>query len=73
MYNKETANCICSYHLNKKSEAGATAAVELLDEIGKAVVTDNPSDAASWFKNSTGNVLAKLLLTCCPIRDRGGT
>lgn len=52
---------------------GATAAVELLDGTGKAVVTDNPSNAASWFKNSTGNVLAKLLLTCCPIRDRGGT
>lgn len=54
-------------------EAGATAAVVLSDEIGKVVVTDNPSEAASRIKISTGNVLAKLLLTCCPIRDRGGT
>lgn len=35
--------------------------------MGKVVMTDNPSEAASWLKNSTGNVLAKLLLTCCPI------
>lgn len=33
-----------------KSKAGATAAVVLLDETGKVVVTDNPSEAAGWFE-----------------------
>lgn len=33
-------------------EAGATVAVVLLDEMGKVVMTDNPSEAASWFKTA---------------------
>lgn len=36
-----------------KREAGATAAVVLSDEMGKVVMTDNPSSkAASWFKTA---------------------
>lgn len=35
-----------------KREAGATAPVELSDETGEVVMTDNPPNAASCFKTA---------------------
>lgn len=72
VYNKGTSNCICSYHLSKKWSWGHSGC-SAVGWNGKGCDDWQPLRGSQLVQNSTGNVLAKLLLTCCPIRDRGGT
>lgn len=71
--NKGTSNCICSYHLHKRRSWGHSGC-SAVGWNGKGCDDWQPFFQGSQLvQNRTGNVLAKLLLTCCPIRDRGET
>lgn len=69
---KGTSDCIYSYHLNTKWSWGHSGC-SAVGWNGKGCGDWQPLRGSQLVQNSTGNVLAKLLLTCCPIRDRGGT
>ena len=56
-----------------KREAAGHRGRSTLRWNGKGCDDWQPLRGSQLVQNSTGNVLVKLLLTCCPIWDRGGT